>query len=65
MLFICFYYAVFSVAQKHPEVFETRKDMPSENTRPLYLDAQATTPLVIKTEMLFILSIQLPCHGYL
>ena len=34
-----------AVAQKHPEVLETRKDMPSENTRPLYLDAQATTPL--------------------
>jgi hypothetical protein len=49
-----------SKTQKHPDVLETRKDMPSENTRPLYLDAQATTPLVIKTEMLFILSIQLP-----
>ena len=29
-------------------VKEMRKDLPAPNMRPLYLDAQATTPLVFK-----------------
>lgn len=29
-----------------PHLEEERKDMPDRNMRPLYLDAQATTPLV-------------------
>lgn len=29
-----------------PHLEEERKDMPDKNTRPLYLDAQATTSLV-------------------
>ncbi|XP_071175768.1 cysteine desulfurase-like [Mytilus edulis] len=34
-----------AVAVKHPDTFETRKDMPPEDMRPLYMDTQSTTPL--------------------
>lgn len=34
-----------AVKPRIPHLEEERKDMPDKNTRPLYLDAQATTPL--------------------